>query len=102
MPRNFTPLEERLKSLCIPFMQIILCELPRGGQLSIHGNVVNVLADVNSVVNTLPKPKNKSQTVPIKLKCTYKCKYHNQFHNVRPRKVLETAKHLVKTNELFL
>ena len=47
---NFTPTQERLKSLCIPFMQIILCELPRGGQLSIHGNVVNVPADVNSVV----------------------------------------------------
>jgi len=52
---NFTPLEERLKSLCISFVQIILCELCRGGQLSIHGNVVNVPADVNSVVNTLPK-----------------------------------------------
>jgi len=50
-------------------MQIILCELPRGGQLSIHGNVVNVPADVNSVVNTLPKPiVNESQTIPIKLK----------------------------------
>ena len=65
---NFTPLEERFKSLCIPFMQIILCELPRGGQLSIHGNVVDVPADVNSVVNTLPKPINESQTIPIKLK----------------------------------
>jgi len=64
---NFTPLEKRLKSLCIPFMQIILCELPRGGQLSIHVNV-NVPADVNSVVNTLPKPINESQTVPMKLK----------------------------------
>ena len=49
-------------------MQIILCELPSGGQLSIHGNVVNVPADVNSVVNTLPKPINESQTIPIKLK----------------------------------
>jgi len=61
---NFTPLEER----CIPFMQLILCELPRGGQLSIHGNVVNVPADVNSVVTTLPKPLNESQTILIKLK----------------------------------
>jgi len=40
----------------------------RGGQLSIHGNVVNVPADVNSVVNTLQKPINESQTIPIKLK----------------------------------
>jgi len=40
----------------------------RGGQLSIHGNVVNVPADVNSVVNTLPKFINESQSIPIKLK----------------------------------
>ena len=25
---NFTPLEERIKSPCIPFMQIIVCEFP--------------------------------------------------------------------------
>jgi len=42
-------------------MQIILFELPRGGQLSIHGSFVNVPADVNSVVNTLPKPINEWQ-----------------------------------------
>ena len=42
---NLTPLEERLICPRIPFMQIH--ELPRGGQLSIHGNVVNVRADVN-------------------------------------------------------
>ena len=64
---NFTPLEERLKSLCIPLMQII-CVFPRGRQLSIHGNAVNVPADVNSVVNTLLKPINESQTIAIKLK----------------------------------
>ena len=49
-------------------MQIILCELPRAGQLSIDSNVVNVPADVNSVVNTLSKPINESQTIPTKLK----------------------------------
>ena len=48
---NLTPLEERLISRRIPFMQIR--ELPRGGQLSIHGNVVNVPADVNSTVSTV-------------------------------------------------
>ena len=49
---NFTPLEERL------------CELPRGGQLYIHGHIVYVPADVNS----LPKLINESQTIPVKLK----------------------------------
>ena len=44
---NLTPLEERLISPRIPFKQIR--ELPRGGQLSIHDNVDNVTADVNSM-----------------------------------------------------
>ena len=43
----------KINSPGIPFMQI--GELPRGGQLSIHGNVVNVPADVNSTVSTLPR-----------------------------------------------
>ena len=50
---NLTSLEERLVAPRIPFMQIR--ELPRGGQLSIHGNVVNVPADVTTTVNCLPK-----------------------------------------------
>ena len=50
---SLTPLEERLISPRIPFMQIR--ELPRGGQLSINGNVVNVPSAVNSTVHTLPR-----------------------------------------------
>ena len=63
---NLTSLEERLISPRIPFMQ--LRELPRGGQLSIHGNIVNVPSDVNSTVHCLPRPLSESQTIPIKLK----------------------------------
>ena len=51
--KNLTPLEERLILPRIPFMQVR--ELPSGGQLSIHGNVVNVPADVNSTVSVLPR-----------------------------------------------
>ena len=40
-------------------------EVPRRGQLSIHGNVVNVLGNVNSTVGNLPRPIN--ETIPIKL-----------------------------------
>ena len=76
-------------------------ELPRGGQLSIHSNVVKVPADVNSIVNTLPRPINESQTIPIKLKRKLSYKHHYLFQNVRPRKVLEAAKYLVETSELF-
>ena len=55
--KDLTPLEERLISPRIPFMQVR--ELPSGGQLSIHGNVVNVPADVNSTVSVLPRPINE-------------------------------------------
>jgi len=44
-----------------------LRKLPRGGQLSIHGNIVNVLSDVNSTIHCLPRPLREPQTIPIKL-----------------------------------
>ena len=77
---DLTPLEERLILPQIPFMQT--CELPRGGQLSIHGNVVNVSSDVNSTVHTLPRLINESQTIPKKPKRRLSHKHHYQFQNV--------------------
>ena len=97
--KDLTPLEERLISPRIPFMQVR--ELPSGGQLSIHGNVVNVPADVNSTVSVLPRPVNESQTIPIKLKRRLGYKHHYQFQNIRPTKVLEAAQYLVRNSEIF-
>ena len=96
---NLTPLEERLISPRIPFMQIR--ELPRCGQLSIHGNIVNVPSDVNSTVHCLPRLMNESQTIPIKFKRHLSYTHHYQFQNVRPKKVLDAAKYLVDTSDLF-
>ena len=96
---NLTVLEERLISPGIPFMQIR--ELASGGQLSIHGNVINVPANVNSTVSVLPRTVNESQTIPIKLKRCLSYKHHYQFLNIRPRKVLDAAKFLAQTSELF-
>ena len=76
-------------------------ELPRSQQLSIHGNVVNAPADVSSTVSTLPGSIDESKTIPMKLKGRLNYKHHYQFQNVRPRKVLEAAKFLVKRRELF-
>ena len=97
--KDLTPLEERLISPRIPFMQVR--ELPSGGQLSIQGNVVNVPADVNSTVSVLPRPINESQTIPIKLKQRLGYKHHYQFQNIRPTKVLEAAQCLVRNSEIF-
>ena len=97
--KNLNPLEERLISSRIPFMQVR--ELPSGGRLSIHGNVVNVPSDVSSTVNMLPRTINESATIPIKLKRRLTYKHHYQFQNVRPSKVLEAAKFLVKSSKIF-
>ena len=78
-----------------------LRELPRGGQLSIHGNIVNVPRDVNSTVRCLPRPLSESQTIPIKLKRRLSYKYHYHFQNVRPKRVLDAAKYLVDASDLF-
>lgn len=96
---ELTLLEERLVSPRICFMQ--LRELPRGGQLSIHGSVVNVPTDVNSTINALPRPISESHTIPIKLKRRLSYKHHYQFQKVRPKKVLDAAKYLVETSTLF-
>ena len=59
-------LEERLVTLRTPFMQ--LRELPRGGQFSIKGNVVNVPSDVVTTIKTLPMRLEESQIIPVKFK----------------------------------
>ena len=76
-------------------------ELPRGGQLTIHGNIVNVPSDVNSSVHCLSRLMNESQTIPIKLKRRLSYQHHYQFQNVRPKKVLDAVKYLVGTCDLF-
>ena len=96
---NLTSLEERMISPRIPFMQ--LRELPRGGQLSMHGNVVNVPADVNSTVNLLPRPIDELQTIPIKFKRRLSYKHHYLLENIRPLKVLKAARYLVENSQLF-
>ena len=63
---NLHCLEERLVSLRTPFMEIR--ELPRGGQLSIKGNVVNVPSDVVTTIKTLPVRIEDSQIIPVKFK----------------------------------
>ena len=58
-------LEERLIALRIPFMQIR--DLPRGGQYSLKGNVINVPVDIQATVNCLPRPMDENITVAVNL-----------------------------------
>ena len=50
-------------SLQIAFMKIF--EAAVGKQLKIHGNVVNVPADVCTTVNTLPRTASQRETIAI-------------------------------------
>ena len=63
---NLHQLEERLIALRIPFMQIR--ELPRGGQNSLKGNVINVPVDIQLTINCLSRPMDENFTVAIQLK----------------------------------
>ena len=67
----------------------------------IHGNIVNVPSDVISTVHCLPRPLSESQTIPIKLKRRLSYKHHYHFQNIRPKRVLDAAKYLVDTSDLF-
>ena len=96
---NLTPLEERLISPRIPFMQIR--ELPRGGQLPIHGGIVNVPADVSSSVDKLPRLISESETIPVKLKRKLSFKHYYRYESVRPNKVLAAAQYLSQNSLLF-
>lgn len=58
---KLSQLEERLVSPRLPFMQ--LREMPRGGQVNIRGNVVNVTADVNSNIKSLPRMMSDNETI---------------------------------------
>ena len=43
-------------------------ELPRGGQYSLKGNVINVPVDIQPTINCFPRPIDEYFTVAIQLK----------------------------------
>ena len=75
--------------------------MPRGGQVNLKGNIVNVPADVNSTIKALPRMINENETIMLKLKRKLSYKHHVAFENIRPNKVFEAAKWLVCNSALF-
>ena len=63
---DLNELECRLIAPRLAFQKIY--QAPRGGQLKISGNVVNVPADVNSTVNMLPRLADDTCTIKVQLK----------------------------------
>ena len=92
-------LEERLIALRIPFMQIR--ELPRGGQYSLKGNVINVPVDIQPTVSCLPRPMDENFTVAIQLKKKLTYKKIDFKENMRPLKVLTALQWLLNNSDLY-
>ena len=96
---NLYQLEERLIALRIPFMQIR--ELPRGGQYSLKGNVINVPVDIQPTINCLQRPMDENFTVAIQLKKKLSYKKVDFKENVRPLRVLTALHWLMNNSELY-
>ena len=92
-------LEERLVSLRISFMQIR--ELPRGGQYSLKGNVINVPVDIQPTVSCLPRPMDENFTIAVQLKKKLSYKKVDLKENVRLLRVLTALHWLVNKSELY-
>jgi hypothetical protein len=76
-------------------------QLPRGGQFSIKGNVVNVLVDIQPTINSLPRNIDKSGTIAVKLKKKLQYKKSDFSENVRPLAVICGLHYLMKKSEMY-
>ena len=89
---DLNELECRLVAPRLAFQKLL--QAPRGKQLKISGNVVNVPADVTDTVHILPRVESASGTIKIQLKRKLKYKSSALSLNVRPHKVFQAAKWL--------
>ena len=63
---NLNELECRLLAPRHAFLKLM--QAPKGKQLKIHGNIVNVPADVANTVNMLPRLPNQTSAIKVNLK----------------------------------
>ena len=92
-------LECRLLAPRLVFQKVM--QAPRGKQLKISGNIVNVTAAVNNTVNMLPGLPNQMATIKVNLKRALRYKSSALSLNVRPHKVIQVAKWLIDTSILY-
>ena len=96
---DLNELEWRLLAPRLAFQKLM--QAPRGKQLKITGNVVNVPADVSSTVNLLPRLANETGTIKVKLKRRLQYKSSALSLNVRPHNVIQAASWLVENSDLY-
>ena len=96
---DLNELECRLLAPRIAFQKLM--QAPRGKQLKINGNIVNVPADVANTVSMLPRLPSETSTIKVNLKRRLQYKSSALSLNVRPHKVAECAKWLVNNGDLY-
>ena len=96
---DLNELECRLLAPRIAFQKLM--QAPRGRQLKIHGNIVNVPADVTSTVTMLPRLQCETGTIKVNLKRKLQYKSSAMSLNVRPCKVLQAANWLRTNSSLY-
>ena len=96
---DLNALECRLLAPRIAFQKLM--QAPRGRQLKIHGNIVNVPADVTHTVSILPRLQNQTATIKVNLKRMLKYNSSALSLNVRPYKVFEAANWLMSHSNLY-
>ena len=62
---DLNELECRLLAPRLAFEKLL--QAPKGGQLEIYGNIVNVPADFNGTISMLPRLPHESGTISIKV-----------------------------------
>lgn len=96
--KNLSPLEERMVSPYIPFMQILALQpYALNPQLSLKGSVVNISVDINEMITTLPRNFNSLSTLQIKLKRHMEHKSDYMHETVRPHLICEAIDYLKNT-----
>ena len=92
-------LECRLIAPRLAFQKIM--QAPRGEQLKINGNVVNVPADVTNTVNILPRLPDQTGTIKVQLKRRLQYKSSALSLNISRHNVLQAANRLASTSTLY-
>jgi len=96
---DLNELECRLLAPRIAFQKLM--QAPTGKQLKIHGNIVNVPADVTSTVTMLLWLPCQTETIKVNLKRKLQFKSSALSLNIRPHKVVQAAQWLMNNSSLY-
>ena len=100
--KNLLPIEERMVSPYIPFMQIralLPAYMPYAinPQLSLKGSIVNVHSEINEMIKILPRKFNEMSVIQIKLKRHIEHKSDYMYETIKPSNVYRALEYLLNT-----